>query len=282
MARVLIAGCGYVGTALGEALADDGHSVFGLRRRAERVGRGIEPLAADVADPGTLRRLPGELDFVFYTVSAGGREEARYRAAYVDGPRNLLGALEQQARPLQRLFVASSTAVHAQSSGEWVDESSPTEPEDFTGRLLLEGERLLLRGSLPVTVVRFGGIYGPGRTRLIESVRTGRAVSRGGAPRYKNRIHRDDCAGALRHLMNRGAPDSLYIGVDEEPADETAVLHWIAQQLGVSPPRCAAPSANSVRRGSNKRCRNARLLRSGFRFRYPTFREGYGALIRGE
>lgn len=33
--------------------------------------------------------------------------------------------------------------------------------------------------------------------------------------------------------------------------------------------------------GTNKRCSNARLRASGYRLRYPTYREGYGALIAG-
>jgi hypothetical protein len=32
-------------------------------------------------------------------------------------------------------------------------------------------------------------------------------------------------------------------------------------------------------RGANKRCSNARLVAAGYAFRYPTFREGYGALL---
>jgi len=54
----------------------------------------------------------------------------------------------------------------------------------------------------------------------------------------------------------------------------------MAEQLGVPPPR-VEPGETGARYGrtSNKRVRNARLLASGYRFRYPTFREGYGELI---
>ena len=69
-------------------------------------------------------------------------------------------------------------------------------------------KRSLAASGLPATSLRLGGIYGPGRTRLIESVRSGRAAIRPGAPRFGNRIHRDDAAGALAHLIDAGARGS--------------------------------------------------------------------------
>jgi nucleoside-diphosphate-sugar epimerase len=170
--------------------------------------------------------------------------------------------------------------VYAQSGGEWVDETSPTEPQHFTGRRVLEGERVLLDGPFPATVLRLGGIYGPGRTSLIERVRQGLATCRDGPPLYTNRIHRDDCAGALHHLMTLRQPDSRYIGVDHEPADYCDVLHWLAAQLGAPPPRVEASSGMDTRRHrTNKRCCHDKLIGSGYVFRYPTFREGYAAML---
>ena len=61
------------------------------------------------------------------------------------------------------MFFTSSTGVYAQTHGEWVDEDSPTEPVRYAGKRLLEGERLLLSGPFPATIVRLAGIYGPGR-----------------------------------------------------------------------------------------------------------------------
>ncbi|MBI2903240.1 MAG: SDR family oxidoreductase [Candidatus Methylomirabilis oxyfera] len=279
MANVLIAGCGYVGTAFGAGLASEGHVVWGLRRRPDALLPGIRPLAADLTVPRTLQALPRGLDFVFYTASADASDDDSYRAAYVDGLRNLLHALGHQRQDLRRVFFTSSTGVYAQSTGTWVDETSPTEPAEFSGFRVLEGERLLLGSSFPSTVLRLGGIYGPGRTRLIERVRRGLATCPDGPPLYTNRIHRDDCAGALRHLMTLAEPASLYLGVDHEPAEQCEVLRWLARQLGVSPPRLEPPLGSTPRHQSNKRCSNAKLVASGYAFRYPGFRDGYLALL---
>jgi nucleoside-diphosphate-sugar epimerase len=271
---ILIAGCGYVGTALGLLLARDGHEVLALRRRPEGLPRGLTPLTADLTDAGSLAGLPRDLDAVFYTAAAGRREADAYRAAYVTGVANLLAAL----RGVRRFFLVSSTAVWAQTGGEWVDEGSPAQPASFAGRLLLEGEECLRESGLPGSVVRFAGIYGPGRTRLVDRVRSGGARIPPGPPRWSNRIHRDDCAGALRHLMGLAQPAPLYAGADCEPAELRTVYGWLAGRLGVPAPPEGEEETDPGREG-NKRVRNARLLAAGYRFRYPTFREGYGALL---
>ncbi|HKG20930.1 MAG TPA: SDR family oxidoreductase [Blastocatellia bacterium] len=284
MAKVLIAGCGYVGTALGNLLSADRHAVWGLRRNVEGLPPSVRPLAADLTEPETLASLPPNLDFVFYTAAARGPDDEAYHRAYVRGVRNLLAALRAQSQSPQRIFFTSSTSVYAQSSGEWVDETSQAEPVHFSGSRVLEGEGLLLNSSYPVTILRLGGIYGPGRARLIESVRKGMAACDDGPPAYANRIHLDDCAGALRHLMGLEDPGSIYLGVDNEPADQCAVLRWLSAKMGAAQPRVARSEQDMESRESrvfrsNKRCNNARLIASGYVFRYPTFREGFASLL---
>jgi nucleoside-diphosphate-sugar epimerase len=274
--RVLVAGCGYVGSALAAMLVEDGHEVWGLRRTPQRLPPGVHPLAADLGDPATLADLPDSLDAVVYAAAPGGSADERYREIYVDGVRNLLDALVSQGQRPRRVLLTSTTGVYEDTDGEWVDEESPTEPSDFRGTRPLEGERLLLDGPFPAVVLRLAGIYGPGRTRMIDGVRAGTARCQPG--HWTNRIHRDDCAGALRHLLAVDDPLPLYLGVDREPAEACDVQRWLAERLGVAPPRPdpAAPGG----RGSNKRVRGDRLLRSGYRLRFPTFREGYGAMLR--
>jgi nucleoside-diphosphate-sugar epimerase len=278
--RVLIAGCGYVGCALARRLLESGCEVFGLRRAPVGLPSGVQPIAADLSERSTLRALPRDLGSVVYAAAAGHFDKAAYKAAYVDGLRNLLAALKEQQQSPRRILFISSTAVYGQRDGEWIDEMSPTAPQGFSGRYLLEGEQLLLASRYPGLVLRLAGIYGPGRTRLIEEVKSGKARLREGPPHYTNRIHRDDCAGALQRLLDLEQPQPLYLGVDCEPADEALLLRWLAERLGVpAPPREPAPFATKFRSSGSKRAANDRLLATGYRFLYPSFREGYGALL---
>lgn len=272
--RVLIAGCGYVGCALGTLLVHEGHEVFGLRRNTSTLPKEIKSVAADLLALNP-KDLPGDLDFVFYAVSPGGSGDEKYRAAYVDGPQNLLDALTSLHEKPRRFFFISSTRVYAQTEGEWVDETSPTRPGGYAGERLLEGESAVLGGPFPATVVRLSGIYGPGRERSIE--RGLEVPPENSPPSYTNRIHRDDCAGVLRHLMYLAEPDPLYLGVDHEPADRRTVAEWLSGRLGAQVREKAEQDAS--RRGTNKRCSNARLLRSGYEFIYPTFRDGFASLL---
>lgn len=271
--RVLIAGCGYVGTALGLELAAHGDVVHGLRRDPSGLPRPIIPVAADLTDAASLRDLPA-VDAVVITASSDGRDPDRYRDAYVDGPTTLLRTLADAGQTIDTVLFTSSTAVYGQRDGEWVDEASPTDPSTETGAILLEAEGAVLDGPFPATVVRLTGIYGPGRTRLLERVRSGEARCPA-EPEYTNRIHRDDCAGVLAHLLRLPDRADRYVGVDHDPADRCSVYRWLAERLDVPPPEVDAEAGS--RRGS-KRCSNDRLVASGYRFRYPSFRDGYAQM----
>ncbi|HAS51203.1 MAG TPA: NAD(P)-dependent oxidoreductase [Gammaproteobacteria bacterium] len=289
MKRILIAGCGDIGTTLGRALTRAGHEVWGLKRHPADLPAPIQPLAADLTDPATLCALPPELDAIIYSAAAAGFSEAHYQAAYSDGVRNVLNALRQAGQHPQRLLFTSSTSVYAQHQGEWVDEDSPAEADGFSGRCIREGEQLMWDSGWPAIVVRFGGIYGPGRTRLIDSVREGSAVCSNSPPIYTNRIHRDDCARVLEHLLQYPEPQPLYLAVDDDPAPLNDVLNGLADQLGVPRPPVVEqsplkPGAETrrdpaTRMRASKRCCNARLRASGFQFRYPSYREGYAELL---
>lgn len=289
MSRILIAGCGYVGTQLGVELAEAGHKVWGLRRNPGDLPPAITPFCADLAEPSTLANLPPGLDYVVYATAADGPGEEAYRRAYLEGAAFLCDALvEQEERP-RRVFFVSSTAVYGQNGGEWVDEGSTTEPTSANGKILLAAEQQVLAGSFPATVLRLGGIYGPGRTRLIRLVESGEATACPEAPTYTNRIHRDDAAGMLAHLMALDVaathgegefPRKIYLGIDREPAPRHEVLNWLAERLGVpSPRRVSAQDAPRRSRGGNKRCRSDRIQASGYALRYASFREGYGEML---
>jgi nucleoside-diphosphate-sugar epimerase len=136
--RVLIAGCGYVGTALGLELARSGHVVYGLRRDPSALPAPLQPLKADLRDRGELATLlPEELHGVIYCAGPTESTDQAYADTYVRGLTHVLEALEQRQAPVKRVVLTTSTAVYGQQDGGWVDEASPTEPTHFSGRRLL-------------------------------------------------------------------------------------------------------------------------------------------------
>jgi nucleoside-diphosphate-sugar epimerase len=278
---ILLAGCGDLGTEAGLRFAALGQQVVGWRRSPGKLPPVIEGTAADLSAPG-LPPVPADTTAVVIAVAADSPTEDDYRAAYLGGVVHVLDALERDGVTPRRVLFVSSTAVYGDAGGGWVDENTAAEPSGFSGRVLVEAEELLqsrLAGSGATAVsLRLGGIYGPGRTRLIDQVRSGAAVVPQDV-RYTNRIHRDDAAAAIVHLATMAAePAPVYVGVDNDPADLGTVLRFLASEMALAEPPVgdAGPA-----RGGNKRCRNGLLRGTGFGFTFPSFREGYRDILAG-
>lgn len=277
---VMIAGCGDVGGRLAVRLRDAAWQVYGLRRTVSQLPSGILPVAADLHEPGCPDQWPqGELDYLVYSAAATQHDEPGYRQAYVDGLRHVLSWLQSRGQRPKRLLFVSSSGVYAQADGEWIDETSPADAQRFSGQVIREAEQLAWSSGVPATVVRLTGIYGPGREWLLKQVRMGYRVSVD-PPLYGNRIHADDAAGLLTFLLqadSAGQPlQDCYIGVDDEPAPLHEVVGWLRQRLGIE--HWAEESA--VRRSGSKRCSNARARALGWTPQYPSYREGYAAVLR--
>jgi nucleoside-diphosphate-sugar epimerase len=257
-----------------------GWTVYGLRRTVAQLPAGIVPVAGDLQLDTCPAAWPsGSLDYLVYCAAATQHDEDGYREAYVNGLRRALGWLAQHGQQPKRVLFVSSSGVYGQQQGEWVDETSSADAQGFSGRIMLQAEVLALNSGLPASVVRLTGIYGPGREWLLGQVRQGYRVATE-PPLYGNRIHADDAAGLLAYLLQadaRGvALDDCYIGVDDEPAPLHEVVAWLREQLGVS--HWAAES--TVRRAGSKRCSNARAKALGWMPRYPSYREGYSAILQ--
>lgn len=280
--KILIAGCGYVGSELGLELAGAGHDVWGLRRSPDRIASPIRPIGADLTDRNSLDAIPDDVDALVYAASADDSDPEAYRAAYVVGPRNLAPLVPATARAV---FV-SSTAVYGERWGAEVDDDTEPSPGEFRGETLLEAEEQVRALYEDAVVVRASGIYGPDRTRLMRMAASGRQVE----DRWTNRIHRDDLAAILGDALTRPAPAPTYLASDRRPARLHEVLAWIAARLadepdpaGESDPAGGSDESRpSDARLPGKRCIPRRLLDEGFRFAFPTWREGYAEMLADE
>jgi len=280
MAKILIIGCGAIGTQLAHVLATKGHKVTGLKRNPPktRVGN-IDYFTADITSPADLKDLATDFDFLYFILSPDGRNEESYRAIYESGLNNLLDKFSQASSNPHWIFV-SSTSVYGQSEDEWVDEDSIAQPENATSQLIRQAELKLMERDTENIVVRFSGIYGPGREYLLRMAGQAPAIQQT-PPYFTNRIHQLDCIGVLAFLLElRSAGVALeqcYLASDDDPAPMWDVMSWLAEHL-----QCQPPTAKSVENKfvMNKRCNNQRLKSLGYKFHYPTFRAGYFELIK--
>jgi len=281
--RVLIIGCGYVGQFLGSELVRLGHEVFGLRRSPVAGREGIRPLVADVTDSGGLARLPLPFDWVVNTVSSskGGADD--YRRVYLRGTDNIVQWLSSS--PPEKYVYTSSTGVYAQDDGSAVVETSPADGATETGRILAAAEKRLgdavNASGFPAVILRVAGIYGPERGHLFRQYLRGEAAIAGRGERWINMIHRDDVAGCIIAALDRGRPGEIYNAVDDEPVRQIDFFRWLSEALGGEMPPFGDPDPPGRRRGAtSKKVVNLKLKAElGYRFRHPTFREGYAAEI---
>lgn len=274
--QVLIVGCGDIGRRLAQCLPAERYAVTGLRRQPSADLPYLHYQACDVTAEGELAQVLRQQDYgvIVVTMTPGERSDAGYERAYVQVCRQLVDGLRTQGcRPRLLVFV-SSTAVYSQMDGSWVDELSPTVPEGFSGKRLLEAEQVIQHSGFNNTIVRFSGIYGPNRNRLIAQVRRGEAS---GSGHYTNRIHADDGARSLAFMIERqGMPLApVYLVSDSAPAPMLEVVTWLAGQLGVD--KFLSEAAANER--GNKRCSNRLLLEAGFNLQYPDYKAGYSAIL---
>ena len=174
------------------------------------------------------------------------------------------------------LFV-SSTAVYGDHGSDWVDEKTLPAPKNFNGSILLEAERWLeqQRNRFCTVSLRLSGIYGPGRQFLVDRLKLGQATAPEVDTHWVNRIHIDDAAAAIEHLLWLPTPETIYLITDSTPLPMRSLYEALARLVSGPTPPLGTPPASV----GSKRLSNARLRASGFEFKWPDTLAGYGALL---
>lgn len=276
MANILVIGYGDIGAALAKELMSSGHTVTGLRRTDIAEKSKASFIKADVSDINSLKNHSFNFDQVVYILSPSGGGLAEYEKVFDHGVRNVLELFKEQCPQVAITFV-SSTRVYGQDKGEWVNEDSVTDPKDERGRLLLGAEKAFLAFNKKTTVVRFSGIYGRSNY-FLNQIKSGVGIQKG-PPYYTNRIHRDDCVGALIFIVNKKSDDvqmvGVYIASDSDPAAKWDVATYLAGSVNTQQPEAIVLELNV---SQNKRIENRRLIEAGYKFKYPSYKQGYGVV----
>lgn len=252
--------------------------VIGVRRSASKRddnSAGVRVIQGDASKvQDWLSWLALKPHTVVISLTPGAFSAEAYEQGYLKPIQEFCKAITQTQFAGQVVFI-SSTSVYGQTHGEFVDEDSPTEPDGFSGQAIRACERVLEAAPLKVAVLRCSGIYGPGRTRLIEHIKSGQYSVSGS---WTNRIHATDVARAVAHVIERdlALPTAAYFNVtDDMPVQQAKVMHWLAERLN---PEAKARVTEGSTRGS-KRISNRKLTQTGFKLYYPNYQKGYSELI---
>ena len=307
--RVFLAGAtGAVGQRLVPLLVKAGHDVVGTTRTPDKVDglrlAGITPVVLDGHDAVAIRRtvVDAEPDVVIHQMTAlGGEFDLRHFARTfaetnrlrVEGTDWLLAAaIESGAR---RFIVQSYSGwPNEQQGGPIKTEEDPlmADPppavrETVDGIKHLEAMTTSAVG-IEALALRYGGFYGPGNALgrggpMLEAIAARRMPLVGQAGGITSFIHIDDAAAATALAVERGAP-GLYNIVDDEPAQVSEWLPYLAEVIGAKPPRrvpvwiarllVGEPGVSMMTkiRGSS----NAKAKRElGWTLKYPSWRAGF-------
>jgi nucleoside-diphosphate-sugar epimerase len=288
MRTLLCLGLGYTAEALARRLEAQGFAIVGTSRSAEGAAaiaaRGWKGLAFAGAGPsGEVAAAIPEASHILVSVppDADGDPVLRSHAADIAA-----------AAGLAWIGYLSTIGVYGDHAGGWVDETTPPAPGNARSRYRLAAEAAWLElgrsSGRRVEVFRLPGIYGPGRS-AIDSLRAGTARRIAKPGQVFNRMHVADIAAVLEAAFGRPHVHAIYNLADDEPAPPEDVITYAAELLGLAPPPIVpfaeahlSPMAQSFY-AETKRVSNARMKAAlGIRLRYPTYREGLAAIIRGE
>jgi nucleoside-diphosphate-sugar epimerase len=267
MPRILIAGCGYVGQATADLFHHSGWDVEGWTKSNTGTRKPYPIHTIDITDAKQVHACEGNFDVIVHCASTRGGDVDLYHRVYLNGARNLLDTFATST-----MLFTSSTSVYAQTNGERVTEESATEPRRQTGQILRETEELVLaHGGI---VARLAGIYGPGRSALLNKFLAGNAIIDPETDRFINQVHRDDIAAALFILLDpQRQAKQIYNVVDDQPIRRGECYRWLAKKLNRPLPAVEKSAARGKRGESSKCVSNAKLHSLGWTPRYPTFAE---------
>ncbi len=275
MAKLVI-GCGYLGRRVAKLWRDSGEKVFATTRNPgyadEFTRQGWQPVICDVVDPESLANLP-QVETVLYCIGLDRAAGKSMREVYVDGLKNVLESLPEP----ERLIYVSSTSVYGQTEGEEVDETSATEPLDDNGKVVLDAERTLFAKQPGAIILRFGGIYGPGRLLREKAIVSGVPLVTN-ADKWLNLIHVEDGSSAVLAAQANGRSGEIYNICDNQPVQRRDFYTQLAKVLHAPTPQFVQPQpgdAVSGRERSNRRISNKKMLAElKVNLKYPGFAEG--------
>jgi nucleoside-diphosphate-sugar epimerase len=286
---VIIFGCGFVGMELARRCLELGWSVSALTRNPQKVAEakdlGLYTVQGNLHESGWWDELPGNFDHVVNCVGAASPSIDGYRDSYLKGMHSVLGWIKQNGSQVNNLVFTSSSSVYPQTDGSLVNEKSDTSGASDRGQILVNAEQACLHASAELarrrSVIRFSGLYGPGRHLLVDKIRRGDPMS--GCPqRILNLIHRDDAASALLAILE--AEDSVDGGIfnacDGQHATRGEIANWVAGRVGVQAPEfIGAPEDH----GPNRCVENSKIKKVfGWVPRFADFQTGYEDFLASE
>ena len=286
---LIIFGCGYVGMELARSCLAMGWQVTAFTRNPHKAADaeklGARAVLAGLQSADWWGELSSQYDHAVNCVGAAAPSIEGYQASYLEGMHSIEGWLKETNQSLQNLIFTSSSSVYPQTDGSLVDEESTNVGVSARGQILLDAEQVCLQVPQAYarrrTVVRFSGLYGPGRHLLVDKIRRGEPMT-GSPDRVLNLTHRDDAASAVLAILQ--SPSSFEGGIfnasDGQHASRGEIVDWVASRVGVPKPAFIDVDED---KGSHRRVDSSKIGQVfGWVPRFADFQSGYEDFLASE
>ena len=292
-------GTGYVGEVLVNEGVEIGHEMTVLTRSPEKAKnlqvQGVQAIVGDMMSNGDWIDEMNQSDAIIHLASPptwGRRVTKKIAKQYANGHYELTERLFQVANPksVKKIIFVGGTSFFGDAGNE--------EPKDETYSSSPKGWGPYIAPSIhyakeqkkkfPLNIVYPSQIYGPSswmEQLFLEPLYEGRPLTtlKGYSPMFSP-IHIEDCGRALIHLIQHGEEGEEYILTDNLPIPSenfcieieylmnviNSKVRYVSKflcQLFIGPVLTEYATANT--NFSNKKLRS-----TGFRFRYPTYKDG--------
>ena len=264
MRTVSVLGCGWLGEPLALSLREAGFPVRGSVRNPDGLAtlsqKGIEPYLIDIA-PEVRGERADEFfssDILFINFPPERRDDIEiYHEKQVG---NLIGAIPEPRGKM--VIFASSTSVYPNTNGV-VREEDSLHPDKPSGKALLRVERLLMDNpEFDTTVIRFSGLIGYDRAP-IKSIRRKKLVLNPDCP--LNLIHRDDCIGIVRRIIDLDVRNTVLNAACDEHPTRREYYSSEARKYGIPSPLFETENPPEYKIVSNEKLKKT----LGYRLIYP-------------
>ena len=232
---------GLIGSALAEAVVENGGAVVRLVRRPARADDEVQwlPDQGLVGDLGPLEGLDGLVHLAGENIASGrwtARRKREIRESRVGGTARLIESLGKLEQPPKCFLCASAVGYYGDRGDQEVDESADA-GNGFLADLCVDWEAAAATAAATcerVVISRFGIVLsssGGALDRLLPIFKLGLGGRLGSGGHYMSWITLQDVAGALVHLLASESCDGVYNLVSPEPVTNSAFTDALAKAL---------------------------------------------------
>ena len=284
--QILIIGCGDIGLRVAKIWKNAAKTVFAVARSESSIDlfrqQHIHACQADLDNPESLHNLPTRQSLLYYFASppAHGQQDSRME--------NFLNSLAADNLPRQLIYISTS-GVYGDQHGELINEKTPVNPQADRAKRRYHAETQLQQWSeqshVPITILRVGGIYGPGRLPL-QRLKDQIPMLHENLSPQTNRIHADDLAQVCVAAATMGKQENrieIYNVSDGTNSNMTEYFNTIADFCNLPRPPLVDwdEAEKTISKGmlsylkESRRMDNSKMINQlKIKLKYPTLKDG--------